>query len=694
MHSLNRRTPGRRQVGSVVINAIIALSLLVIVLVGTELGYLFFLKRELQKTADLAALAGAQALDGESCTGATTAATANAAKNLPPTLAAVAADSVVCGHWDPVSRPAAPHFGAPESGQKLNAVRVSINRTPALLLAGLPGNEPRPIAVVALAARKHPLAALSIRSTLVSVDSTRSPSLNAVFGGLLGGSLTLDAVGWNGLVSTDLQLLTFMDELALELGIGAGKYDEVLAADASVGTLVQAMINALERNGSTAQTAIDALGLIKIAANAAAAQPLLKLGTLLGMQSGTDAAGLDTSIQVFQLLQGVVQAANGKNGVAVDVGLAGVTASIKVIEPPQFSAVGNPELAKLDPLGPNKIYVRTAQVRALVSANLGATGEALTTLISGLLNALNSLSSALVSILSSVIDLTPPGSCPVIALNCHTPAKAEISDVKALPLPLQIDISIDIAPASAYVTDYDCTNSADSKLWANSKSSIATLRIGKMGTSPADAKTKAFSSTALAPAVEPIPLIDIGTVQTRKTCTVVLFGICTLSTQEYLQPNGTWTTAKATAQRTAFGGGGVGLSVNSSPLDGGGDSLLFHSSAPGLLKEIDDIGAPAQTYLETSATNDVAGLVTGVVNGLQLNLYAPGASAGLLGAIVSTTDAAATTVFNLLKPLVTSLVSSVVNSLVELLLKNLGIELANAEVGARMTCKAGAELVY
>jgi len=694
MHSFKRRTPRWRQDGSVVINAIIALSLLVIVLVGTELGYLFFLKRELQKTADLAALAGAQALDGASCTGATTAAIANAAKNIPPTLEAVAADSVACGHWDPVSRPAAPHFGAPESGQKLNAVRVSINRTPALLLAGLPGNEPRPITVVALAARKHPLAALSIRSTLVNVDSTRSPSLNAVFGGLLGGSLNLEAVGWNGLISTDLKLLTFLDELALELGIGAGKYDEVLATNASVGTLVQAMINALQRNGGTTQAAIDALGLIKIAANAAAAQPLLKLGTLLGVQSGMDAAGLDTSIQVFQLLQGVVQAANGKNGAAVDVSLAGVTASIKVIEPPQFSAVGNPELAKLDPLGPNKIYVRTAQVRALVSANLGATGQVLTSLISGLSNALNSLGSALISILSSIIDLTPPGSCPVIAVNCHTPAKAVISDVNALPLPLQIDVSIDIASASAYVTDYDCTNSSDSKLWANSKSSIATLRIGKMGTSPADAKAKAFSSTALAPAVEPIALIDIGTVQTRNTCTVVVLGICTLPTQEYLQPNGTWTNQKATAQRTAFGGGGVGLSVNSSPLDGGSDSLLFHSSEPGLLKEIDDVAAPAQTYLATSATNDVAGLVTGIVNGLQLNLYAPGASAGLLGAIVQTTDAAATAVFNLLKPLIDSLVSSVVNSLVELLLKNLGIELANAEVGARMTCKAGAELVY
>lgn len=693
MRAFNRRA-ARRQRGSVVITSVIALSLLVIVLVGIELGYMFFLKRELQKTADLAALAGAQALEDESCTTATAAAIANAARNLPTGMAALGADSVVCGHWDPSSRPTAPHFGPPESGQRFNAVRVTFSRTPALLLAGIPGNEPRPIGVDALAARKHPLAALNIRSTLVSVDSTQSPLLNAVFGGLLGGSFSLDAVGWNGLINTELTLLSFLDELALQLGIGAGKYDQVLATDVSVGTLVQAMINALQRSGGTAQTAIDALELLKIAANAAAAQPLLKLGDLLGVQTGTDAAGLDTSVQLFQLLQGVVQAANGKNGVAVDVNLAGINASIKVIEPPQFSAVGDPALAKLAPLGPNKIYVRTAQIRALVSANLGAAGQALTTLISGLSNALNQLGSALISILSSIVDLTPPGACPVIALNCHTPAKAVISDVKALPLPLQIDVSIDIASASAYVTDYDCTDASDSKLWANSKSNIATLRIGKMGATPADAKAKAFSSTTLAPAVDPIALIDIGTVQTRTTCTVVVLGVCTLPTQEYLQPNGTWTNQKATAQRTAFGGGGVGLSVNSDPLDGGTGSLLFHSSEPGLLKEINDVAAPAQTYLATSATNNVAGLVTGIVNGLQLNLYAPGASAGLLGAIVQTTDAAATAVFALLKPLVDSLVTSVVNSLVELLLKNLGIELANAEVGARLSCKAGAELVY
>ena len=47
---LTSQAAARRQVGSVVINAAIALALIVITLIGTELGYLFFLKREKCKT--------------------------------------------------------------------------------------------------------------------------------------------------------------------------------------------------------------------------------------------------------------------------------------------------------------------------------------------------------------------------------------------------------------------------------------------------------------------------------------------------------------------------------------------------------------------------------------------------------------------------------------------------------------------
>src|SRR4051794_19217328 len=88
-HAHRRSAPGAsaRCRGSILVQTAIALSLVVIVLIGTELGYLYYLKREMQKAVDLAALAGAQVLQGTDCSPARQAALANAALNLPPVVA-------------------------------------------------------------------------------------------------------------------------------------------------------------------------------------------------------------------------------------------------------------------------------------------------------------------------------------------------------------------------------------------------------------------------------------------------------------------------------------------------------------------------------------------------------------------------------------------------------------------------------
>jgi uncharacterized membrane protein len=661
MRAFNRRA-ARRQRGSVVITSVIALSLLVIVLVGIELGYMFFLKRELQKTADLAALAGAQALEDESCTTATAAAIANAARNLPTGMAALGADSVVCGHWDPSSRPTAPHFGPPESGQRFNAVRVTFSRTPALLLAGIPGNEPRPIGVDALAARKHPLAALNIRSTLVSVDSTQSPLLNAVFGGLLGGSLSLDAVGWNGLINTDLKLLTFLDELALQLGIGAGKYDQVLATDVSVGTLVQAMINALQRSGSAAQVAIDALNLVKIAANAAPAQPPLKLGDLLGVQAGTDAAGLDTSIQLFRLLQGVVQAANGKSGLAADVNLAGLTASVKIIEPPQVSAIGDPALAKLNPTGPDQIFVRTAQVRTFISIAMPALDA-----VTNVANAVLAVVSPVTDLLKNLLGLNLVTGLTNI-LNCALGCTRDVTDIKILPPPLRLDISLDAGSGASRVTDFSCAAGAKS-LTAQTTTSIANLRVGSLGATAAIAKANAFASTT-PPAVSAVPIIDIGS----QTCLLAPLGLAVISCNA--------------GSRKAFHGGGLGIQA-SLPIGSSTQSQLFQNPP--------ELEAPP-AYLEISTQNIVDSLsntLSGVSNLLTVIPPNPPVSAANLpnfltalnnalgGVIAAVQDVVSDALSPLLDPLLTTLLSDV-----------LGANLGQTEVGARLSCSKGAELVY
>ncbi|MFM9925325.1 TadG family pilus assembly protein [Variovorax sp. H27-G14] len=698
---MNRFTGHKKaqsQRGSIVIHVAIFFILAGILFIGSELGYLFYLKRDFQKSADLAALAGAQNLYSNNCGAAISSAKSNAndgpSRNMPSGFQLADGD-ITCGGWSSTDNVNANHFDA--AAVEKNAIKVILSRTPAPLFSFFTAS--RTISVQAIAARSLPKAALSINSTFLNVDTQKSAVLDSLVGGLLGGNVQLGLVGWQGLVNSQINLLSFLDALAININLKAGEYDKVLAAQATVSDLLSAMATILEKNGALVGLQLSEFK--KLSGLAATLNlPTLKVSDILGVATGTPSSALDLTLQAAQLAQAFIQLASsqitGPSAVFATVNLPvlGVAANVKVIEPPQFSSIGNPELAKAAPLGADKIYVRTAQIRTLISINLGASGQLLTSLISGLSNALTTLTSALISILTTVIDLTPPGDCPVISLGCHTTPKPVISDVIALPLPIRIDINIDVAPAAAYVTDFDCTNNADKKLWAASKSNVATLRVGKMGSSSGDAKAKVFSSLATPPTVDPIALVDIGTVQSRKTCTVVLGSLCVLGIQEYQQADGTWTTQKSNAKRTAFGGGGVGLSVNPDPVSGGAATLPFHSGAPGLLKELNDTSAPVQTYLSTSATGNVAGLLIDTINGLQLNLYKPNASTGILGAILQTTDAAATAVFGLLKTLVAPLLASVINPLVEFLLKSLGIDLANAEVGARLTCRAGAELVY
>ena len=94
---------------------------------------------------------------------------------------------------------------------------------------------------------------------------------------------------------------------------------------------------------------------------------------------GTPAAALAIDLQVFQFAEALVQLANGRNGLVASVplgvpGLINLSASARVIEPPQLSAVGDPALAKREPHGANAIVVRTAQVRTLLTVELPALG--------------------------------------------------------------------------------------------------------------------------------------------------------------------------------------------------------------------------------------------------------------------------------------------------------------------------------
>lgn len=338
-----------------------------------DTGRLYMEQRKLQRVADTAALE-AVSRDGNCKSGqsATTYATQSATRN----GFTVSADNTLIVSCGTLQTGAENLRAFVVDATKTAAVQVIVSRpvTTSIaagigaLLSGAPVSLTTRLDATAVAAEpKITLAQLSIRSTLLSVDSARSNLLNPLFSTLLGGNVNLTVGGWDGLVKTDINLLKFMDQLAIELGVSAGNYTALLNTQGSVTKFIKAAANVVNLNGASAEVK-TALTNLQVAATGASP---IKLGDLLTLQTGTQEAGLDATVQLFQLIQGFVQLANKNSAVnstlPVNVlGLAGVTTHIKVIQPPQFSAVGDPALAKVAPLGVNKIYVRTAQDRKSV----------------------------------------------------------------------------------------------------------------------------------------------------------------------------------------------------------------------------------------------------------------------------------------------------------------------------------------
>jgi hypothetical protein len=674
------RSPPRRTRGSILVNTAIAISLVVITLLGTQIGYLMLVKRELQKTVDLAALSAAQSLQPFSCTDAKSAAVTNAAQNMPPLLAPLTAADIECGNWDPDKRAGPQHFGAPDAGQFFNAVRIQISRTPALLLPSISGGQPF--------TQRQPLASLSIRSTLLTIDSKQSALLNALLGGLLGGSLNVTAAGWQGLLDTNVKLLSFLDQLKLDLHINAANYDQVLATNVDAGVLLQTMITVMERGGSSATATVQALKSILISVQAAPFT--LKLADLLGVASGTDAAGLSTDLQLFQLVQGMIQVANGKNGLAADVpinvpGIANITTKVRVIEPPQVSAVGNPSLINpsLGVSDPNKIYVRTAQVRVLLSVDLSNITNVLSNLLSALLAALSPIINFLNSVLTLNLGMILSDLVATVACGGIFPACQVTQVIYAEALPAPIDIGISSGNGSALVTGHAC-NDADSKsLNVQANTSVARLNVGTV--------SNIFSSSQPATA-SPVKIAEIG-YREAKFDSCLLSLLC--SPKKWKTASGTFVTDISKAKKTVISG--FGLVVNSDV--GGsvnGTALTYIAPTAANLPEIDaapyDGSGADPSFKAISATSIVQSLGA-TLSGIQIRPYSSD-SGGILGSLLNGTLTLISNLLDTLQTLINDALAPLLNPTVNALLDLLGIDLAKAEIGARLSCNRGAELVY
>jgi len=627
---LQFRGPARQQ-GAIGLMAALTLSLVLgFTLLVVDTGRLYLEQRKLQRVADTAALE-AITRDGNCLAGqsATTFATQSATRN-GFTVSTDRTLAVSCG----TLQTGVDHLRAfTVDATKSAAVRVIVTHTVqtsvasgiGALLAGGPVNLTTALSATAVAAEpKLTLAQLSIRSTLAGADTAKSNLLNPLFTTLLGANVNLTALGWDGLIKTDVNLLKFMDELAIQLGVTAGDYTGLLNTQGTVTKFIRAAANAATANGATAEVSV---ALASLQVSAASASPI-KLGDLLQLQTGTQAAGLDASVQLFQLIQGFVQLSSKNSGVSavlpVNVlGLAGMTTRIKVIEPPQFSAIGNPALAKLAPLGANRIYVRTAQVRVLVSVDLSLINAVLQ-VVNGLLNTVTGL----------INTLLAPGC---ILGNCTQ------TDFFILPNGLNLDVGLDAGVGRSYVTDYNCATPASKSLSATTDISTVQLKVGRID-------PLIWLSSSPSTALSALTLFDVGT----KTCHL---GSC--------------------GARTPFGGGGAEIMIDSSV--GGVSEPNFAFPNPHEINVSPDPTHPVMV-------SGVVGSLKGTLGGVTLISHAPSLPSGLLGGLFNTLLSTLAQAITALSAGISGLLAPLVDPIVDNLLMNLGIDVNKVDVGFNLTC--------
>ncbi len=356
--SLHCRPQGQargRTRGSILVNTAIALSLIIITLIGTEIGFMYYMKREFQKTADLAALAGAQQIRS-GCTAATAAAQLNAngaastdtGRNMPVGLTPLGAQGEIqCGYWDKNTS-----FQTPAATGPANAVRISFTRNSPTLLSIFTGN--RAITVTAVAALSAPLAQFSVGSTLIAVngDSTLGRLLKGIGLDLSGTSL----VGYNGLAQAKITPGGLLAALGIPVAadIGVGELNTLLAGrSVALGDLLNAVVtlagqnSLLSSNIALLQAIQTKLGLSNL---------MVQLGSLANGPSGlfaqiispggSGSSALNVGVSALDLIYASIGVATAQHAIDISslninlLSLAQVSAQVTVISPPSIGIGG------------------------------------------------------------------------------------------------------------------------------------------------------------------------------------------------------------------------------------------------------------------------------------------------------------------------------------------------------------------
>ncbi|ACF52031.1 TadG family pilus assembly protein [Stenotrophomonas maltophilia] len=333
-----------RPLGGMSITMMLVMLALLAMLGLIEIGYLFWAKRDAQKVADLAALAGAQRL--ELCTSDNS--DNSAARQSALTQNKFAGSlQIRCGNWS-ASRGTANRFVTTiDASNPRNAVQVVAERS---VLPFFGQNTSLPtVSVQAVARRSEPTAVFAVGSQLLR---TRGDSLLMSTLRLIGLDVTNATVlSYDGLAQANITPSGLLKALNIPVSanLSVADFNRLLAVNKiSLAQLVDATATVVGRN-TTVGVQLRALSDL-----VATRLDITKLNIALGSESGggglfaevispdgTAGSALESKISVLNLISTAISIANEGNGIAVEgLNLLGINVQAGVVEPPSIAIGG------------------------------------------------------------------------------------------------------------------------------------------------------------------------------------------------------------------------------------------------------------------------------------------------------------------------------------------------------------------
>ena len=328
------RRVGHGERGAIAIIAAIVMPIMILALAfGIDIAHLTYVHRNLQKMADMSAIAGAEDIPN-----AQTVATANAVKN--GLQVSTTQMTVTPGNWNPQIEVAPTYFSATvPTGHQVNAVQVQLSQTVPYFFFFGPAKT-----VQAQAIAWTPNAAgFSLSSSLLNISEQQSAILNAVLGGLLGiTNLNLDVASYQGLVNASVNL----GQLAQSLSVGT--VNNLLSANLTLPGLYTGVLKVLgnQANGGVLNSS-NATGALQTLIGSTNVQPTIQLGQILKLGLAGKNAAANAQVNLLNLITASAMVANQNHFIQIPNigvhlgGLVNISLGLNVISPPSI-AFGEP----------------------------------------------------------------------------------------------------------------------------------------------------------------------------------------------------------------------------------------------------------------------------------------------------------------------------------------------------------------